>query len=567
MLPAANAASNLNYHKNNRKSVYTQPAYNLEMENMIKLKFSELNLTKEVMKAIDDLGFEEATPIQSESIPVLMQGKDLIGQAQTGTGKTAAFGIPIIQSIDKSIKEPQALILCPTRELAVQVSEEMSKFAKYKKEIAFLPVYGGQSIDRQLKAIKKGVQVIIGTPGRILDHLERKTIDLSHIKHVVLDEADEMLDMGFRDDIEMILKTTPRKKQTALFSATMPRAIVELAKRYQTDPVHVKVVHEVLTVANTEQIYFEVRDKEKLEALCRIVDLNNLKLALVFCNTKRGVDDLVSHLKGRGYAVEGLHGDMKQVIREKVLNGFKKGVTELLVATDVAARGLDIDNVEAVFNYDMPQDEDYYVHRIGRTGRAGKPGKAFTFVSGGEIYKLRIFQKYIKTKIKQMNVPSYDDVEEMRVNVFFDDLKSVIKKGNFKKETTLLERLLNEDFTSLEIAAALLRMRLNTERKDDNSFDSKGKSGKGKSVEDFRTARLFLTVGKKDKAKPGDILGAIAGESGLPGSVVGDIDMFDKYTFVNVPAAYVEQIIDALQGCKIKNRKIHIEEANAKDRN
>ena len=566
---------------------------------MKNLMFNEFSFSKEMHKAIDDLGYEEATPIQSQAIPVFLEGKDIIGQAQTGTGKTAAFGIPILELINPADKSIQCIILCPTRELAIQVSEEMCKLAKYKKDIFIIPIYGGQSIDRQLKGLKKGVQIIIGTPGRILDHLERRTIKPGGVKIVVLDEADEMLDMGFRDDIEQILKTTPNERQTVLFSATMHKTIVDLAKRYQRNPVNIKVVHEVLTVPNTEQIYFEVREREKLESLSRIIDLYNLKLSLIFCNTKRGVDELVEHLQARGYSTEGLHGDMKQQTRERVVDKFRKGNIELLVATDVAARGLDIENIEAVFNYDMPQNEDYYVHRIGRTGRAGKIGKAFTFATSNEIFKLRIFQKYIKTKIKLQQIPSYGDVEEMRENQFLAEVKEIIKKGELKKYTHLVEALINEDYTSLEIAAALIKMGLPApvpepvvvkesfkegrgERSRDNRRESSGRGGResrerseksgsfgrdkgGKSGKvNTHDVRLFLNVGKKDKVRPGDILGALAGESGLPGSVVGDIDMYDSYSFVNVPANYSEKIIDSVSGCKIKGKKVHIEEANGK---
>jgi ATP-dependent RNA helicase DeaD len=526
---------------------------------MKKIKFSDLVLSKEMHKAISELGYDEATPIQSEAIPVLLQGKDIIGQAQTGTGKTAAFGIPTIEMIDDSNKTLQAIILCPTRELALQVSEEMSKLAKHKKEISFLPVYGGQPIERQLRALKKGVQIIIGTPGRIIDHIDRGTLDLKDIKTVILDEADEMLDMGFRDDIEMILKSTPKQRQTILFSATMPKAISDLAKKYQRNPVTIKVVHEVLTVPNTEQVYFELTAKNKLEALCRIVDIHNFKLVLIFCNTKRGVDELVDHLKARGYAADGLHGDMRQIVREKVMGKFRKGTVELLVATDVAARGLDVENIEAVFNYDMPQDEYYYVHRIGRTGRAGKAGKAFTFVTGREVYKLRVIQKYIKAKILLNQVPTFDDVEEVRSNVFLEEIKNEIKSGGLKKYIDIVERLINQDYTSLDIAAALIKMSI----EEDKKTSAAKEKGEMKSASS-KTARLFLNVGKKDKVRPGDILGAIAGETGVPGKVIGEIDMFDKYTFVNVPENYADQIIDVMLGNQIRGKKVHIELANKK---
>ncbi|MDR3610313.1 MAG: DEAD/DEAH box helicase [Ignavibacteriaceae bacterium] len=550
------------------------------MKNLI---FNDFNFSKEMHLAINDLGYEEATPIQSQAIPVFLEGKDIIGQAQTGTGKTAAFGIPILEIVKAADKSIQCIILCPTRELAIQVSEEMCKLAKYKKDIAIIPIYGGQSIDRQLKGLKKGVQIIIGTPGRILDHLDRRTIKPGGVKIVVLDEADEMLDMGFRDDIELILKTTPSSRQTVLFSATMHKSIVDLAKKYQRDPVNIKVVHEVLTVPNTEQIYFEVREREKLESLSRIIDLYNLKLSLIFCNTKRGVDELVDHLQARGYSAEGLHGDMQQNTRERVTDKFRNGKIDMLVATDVAARGLDIDNIEAVFNYDMPQNEDYYVHRIGRTGRMGKTGKAFTFATSNEIFKLRIFQKYIKTKIKLQQLPTYGDVEEMKENIFLGEIKEVIKKGDLKKYTHLVENLINEDYTSLEIAAALIKICLPPpvkepvrefikEGKPENGRDKRRDTSRKGSKERFskpntansKEVRLFLNVGKKDKVRPGDILGALAGESGLPGNLIGDIDMYDSYSFVNVPGNYSDKIIDSVSGCKIKGKKVHIEEATGK---
>jgi len=540
---------------------------------MKKLRFDALVLSKEMHKAIADLGYEEATPIQSEAIPIMMTGKDIIGQAQTGTGKTAAFGVPAIEMLDTSSKKLQVMILCPTRELAIQVAEEMNKLARYKKDVSFLPVYGGQPIERQLKILKKGVQIIIGTPGRILDHLDRGTIDVTNIKLIVLDEADEMLDMGFRDDIELILKNTPKERQTVMFSATMPKAILDLTRKYQHDPIHVKVVHEVLTVANTEQIYFEVKDRNKLEALTRIIDLYNLKLTLVFSNTKRGADELVEHLQARGYSADVLHGDMKQSNREKVMNRFRKGIIEILVATDVAARGLDVDDVEAVFNYDMPQDEEYYVHRIGRTGRAGKSGRAFTFVTGREIYKLRDIQKYIKTKIKLNPVPSYDDVEEMRENIFIEDIKKTIDAGELKKYVYMVEKITDDDYTTLDVAAALIKMNSTTTEKKQgqDEFAQKPSSGRpqksGGKPNNYggEQVRLFLNVGRKDKVRPGDIVGAIAGETGINGKEIGEIDIYDKFTFVNVPGKFVDEIIEVMLGNTIRNKKIHIEVANSKD--
>jgi ATP-dependent RNA helicase DeaD len=543
---------------------------------MSKLKFKELSLSKEMNKAIVELGYEEATPIQSEAIPQMLKGLDVIGQAQTGTGKTAAFGIPAIENLSVQGKKIQVLIMCPTRELAIQVAEEMKKLAKYKKDISFLPVYGGQPIDRQIRVLKSGVQIVIGTPGRIIDHVNRGTIDLSSIKLVVLDEADEMLNMGFIDDIKIILKEIPDERQTVMFSATMPRPILELTKKFQKDPVLIKVTQQELTVPNIEQIYYEVKEKHKLEALSRVIDINNFKLSLIFCNTKKGVDDLIEHLQARGYAAEGLHGDMRQPVRERILNKFKRGDIEILIATDVAARGLDIDNVEAVFNYDIPQDVEYYVHRIGRTGRAGKEGKAFSFVTAWEISKLKDIQKYAKTKIKLETVPTFDDVEEIKFNIYADQVKKVLKAGQLKKYIQQIEKLIDEDCTSLDVAAALFKMNFKNENQpldlSIESFENEPRNKKGKTEKGSKrskpakgVARLFLTIGKKDKIKPADILVAITKKTDVSGKSIGDIDIFETFTFIDVPTSKAELIIEELQGTKIKGRKIHIEEANKKN--
>jgi ATP-dependent RNA helicase DeaD len=367
---------------------------------MESLSFEDLELSREMKKAIADMGFEEATPIQSLVLPHILNGRDVIGQAQTGTGKTAAFGIPVLEKLNPSSRSVQAVILCPTRELAIQVAEEIKKLSKYKKA-SVLPVYGGQPIERQIKALKRGVQIIIGTPGRVMDHIHRRTLKMDQVKMIILDEADEMLDMGFRDDIEFILGRIPDQRQMLLFSATMSPVILGLTRKYQNNPEMLKVAHQELTVPEIRQIYFEVKEKMKLDLLTRLIDMHNLKLALVFCNTKRRVDRLVSHLQTRGYFADGLHGDMSQNQRDRVMSKFRKGQIEILVATDVAARGIDVDDVEAVFNYDVPNNEEYYVHRIGRTGRAGKTGQAFTFVSGKEIYQLRDIQRYTRVRIEQ----------------------------------------------------------------------------------------------------------------------------------------------------------------------
>ena len=420
--------------------------------------FKDLHLSKEMHMAIADMGFEEPTTIQNRSIPYMLERKDVIGQAQTGTGKTAAFGIATLERIDLKNKGLQAVILCPTRELAIQVSEELKNLSKYKKGIKILPIYGGQPIGRQIKALKEGVQIIIGTPGRVMDHLDRRTLKMDGVKIIILDEADEMLDMGFRDDIETIVRKIPEQRQTILFSATMPKAILNLTKKYQSNPQLIKLVHKEMTVPNVEQFYFEVKQQAKTEVLSRLIDLYNLKLSLVFCNTKRRVDELVEKLKTRGYLTDGLHGDMQQKQRDRVMSEFRRMEIEILVATDVAARGIDVGDTDAVFNYDIPTDDEYYVHRIGRTARAGKAGHAFTFVTGKEAYRIRQIQRFTKTKIIAQKVPSISDVEEIRTNLLLEKVKETVDAGHLGKCRNLVEKLIQEDYTSLEVATALLKI-------------------------------------------------------------------------------------------------------------
>lgn len=530
---------------------------------MERIRFNDLNVSDEIKNAVQDMGFEEATPIQTKAIPVVLTGVDIIGQAQTGTGKTAAFGIPALEKIDPRDKALQVLVLCPTRELAIQAAEEIRKLAKYKKGIKTLPIYGGQSIDRQIRAIKSGVQMVIGTPGRVMDHIRRKTLKLGGLKMVILDEADEMLNMGFREDIETILKDVPEERQTLLFSATMPKAIINITKLYQKNPELVKVAHKQLTVPNIEQIYLEVKQSNKLEVLARLIDMHNPKLAIVFSNTKRKVDELVTQLQSRGYFADGLHGDMKQGERERVMGKFRSGTIDILVATDVAARGIDVDDVEVVFNFDVPQDEEYYVHRIGRTGRAGRTGKAFTFVSGRkEIYSLKDIQRYTKSKIKRHEVPSLSDVQERKTNIFLDEVKEIIKEGELTKYISIVDKLLEEEFTSIEISAALLKMiagsklEANENVEEDLDLTNTGaESG---------MARLFINIGKNQKVRPKDILGAIAGETGMPGKLIGTIDIYDKYTFVEVPRENAQDVLKVMKNNTIKGKKINIEPANTK---
>lgn len=525
------------------------------------MKFEELNIDERILRAIEDMGFEETSPIQTQAIPAVCEGIDVVGQAQTGTGKTAAYTIPMLMKIDPQIKKPQAIVLCPTRELAVQVAEEIRKLAKYMSDIKVLPVYGGQEIVRQIKSLKTGVQIIVGTPGRVMDHMRRKTVKFDNINMVILDEADEMLDMGFREDMETILTETPQDRQTVMFSATMPKAIMDIARNFQKDARVIKVVRKELTVSNIEQFYYEVRPKNKTEVLCRLIDIYNPRLSVVFCNTKRQVDELISELKGRGYFADGIHGDMKQQQRDRVMDDFRSGNVDILIATDVAARGIDVDDVDMVFNYDIPQDEEYYVHRIGRTGRAGRSGMALSFISGKEVYKLKDIERYCKTKILAKPVPSLDDVKNTKLDNMFDKIKQTIEEGGLTDMVNLVEEYVNqEEYTSMDMAAALLKMLIGdtldrVDEVEDFHFDM--------DRDDSRMVRLFINIGKKDKIKPSNILGAIAGESGMPGKLVGAIDMMDNYTFVDVPAIHAEKVLKAMNdNVLIKGRRVNMEKAN-----
>ena len=387
---------------------------------------------------------------------MLLSGRDVVGQSQTGSGKTAAFAVPAIEKVDPALRTVQVVILCPTRELAVQVSEEVHKLSLFKRGIHALPIYGGQSYERQFLGLKQGAQIVIGTPGRVMDHMRRGTLRLEKVKMVILDEADVMLDMGFRDDIEFILQAVPKERQTVFFSATMPRPIQELIQKYSRDPQNVRIEQTALTVPTVEQVYYEVDRRYKIELLTRLIDIHDLKLGIIFCNTKRMVDELVDHLNAQGYSADRLHGDMSQAMRDRVMNKFRKSGLEFLVATDVAARGIDVDDVQVVFNYDLPYDVEDYLHRIGRTGRAGRSGRAISFAAGRELFQIYTIERYTKVKMHHGKPPTQNEVDEARANVFLDKLRATLKGGDFKRQDHLIERLLEEGFTSTDIASALL---------------------------------------------------------------------------------------------------------------
>jgi ATP-dependent RNA helicase DeaD len=420
--------------------------------------FTELGLSPESLKAVERLGFEQASPIQAEAIPHILSGKDVVGQSQTGSGKTAAFGLPAIEKINPKVRGVQVLVLCPTRELAVQVSEEIHKLAHFNRAVKPVPIFGGASYERQYAGLHAGANIVIGTPGRVQDHLERGSLKLDQVKIVILDGADEMLDMGFREDIEKILLHAPKERQTVLFSATIPHPIEELIRRYTKDPVRVQIAAKALTVPTVDQIYYEVHQQWKFEALTRLVDLHDVKLGIVFCNTQRTVDELTEHLHAAGYDADALHGGLAQQARDRVMKKFKTGVLTLLIATDVAGRGIDVNDIEVVFNYDLPYDPEDYVHRIGRTGRAGRSGKAITLVSGREFFRIRHLERFTRQRILRGQIPSEDQLAEAKERKLLDDVRTVIQHGNLSQREHIIQALMNEGFDSVQVAGALLHL-------------------------------------------------------------------------------------------------------------
>lgn len=575
------------------------------------LKFSELPISEYILKAVEEMGFTDSTPIQTAAIPVVMSGKDVIGQAQTGTGKTAAFGIPAIEHVNADDRSTQVLILCPTRELALQVKEQITLLAKYKKGLLVSAIYGGESYERQFANLKRGTQIVVGTPGRVMDHIEKKTLKLDNISMVILDEADEMLNMGFREDIEHILSHARAERQTVLFSATMSKEIMNITKKFQNDPEIVKVTRKEITNVNIEQSYYLVKREAKFELMVRLIDVHDLQLMLVFCNTKSKVDEVVEELQANGYAAEGLHGDLRQAARNQVMNKFRTGNTKILVATDVAARGIDVSGVDAVINYDLPMDLEYYVHRIGRTGRAGKLGKAFLFLTKRDRNRMRDLEHYTKVAVPQGNIPTTADLQNARASKFVNKIKENISEEDNQRFEAIVDQLKEEGIYTHQIVSALMRMQMGSARKssfrdDDLSDDARGgrdsrnarggergsfgdrggrrefsggreggrdaagrdggrdrrrNSEGGPRVVEEGMTRLFISLGRKDNVSPNHIVGAIASEARIPGRVIGQIDMYDKFTFVEVPHRDVKKVIDGMRGKTINQREASIEVA------
>lgn len=513
--------------------------------------FSELGLDESILRAASELGFETPTPIQAHSIPILLSGKNLLGMAQTGTGKTAAFGLPLIQRIDHTKRQVQALVLSPTRELAVQVASAVHDYSKHTS-LRVVPVYGGQPIDRQIRALQQGAQVVCGTPGRLLDHLRRGSLNLDNVSYCVLDEADEMMALGFMEDMEAILAELPESRQIAFFSATMPNRIASMIRKFCPEFEQVAIEPQRRTVDNTNQVYYEVPAGKKLEALARVLDMEVPGPSIVFCRTRQDTQELAEALRLRGYNSEPLHGDMGQTERDRVMRRFREGLADLLIATDVAARGLDIDGVTHVINYDIPGDVDQYIHRIGRTGRAGRTGDAITLVEPKERRQLKNIERVIGTRIEAIKIPSVADIAERRHDLLKESVREALVAGKYERQLATVAEL-GEEFSTDEIAAAAIYM----------LWESKHAIAE-QDVQDFEQpetgmARIFIGMGRQDGLRPADVVGAITHEAGLEGRQVGAIDILDRSAFVEVPAGAAEMVVESLRRAKIRRRKVKIE--------
>jgi len=575
---------------------------------MQKPSFSELGLSPEILKAVDALGFEEASPIQAAAIPVLLGGKDVVGQSQTGSGKTAAFAIPAIEKVDTQSRLVQVLILCPTRELATQVADEVHKLSAFKKGIFAVPIYGGASYERQFFELKKGVQIVIGTPGRIIDHLERGTLRLDSLKVAILDEADRMLDMGFRDDIQRILDATPKERQTVFFSATLSAPIRQLIEKYSNNPQTVRIEQKAVTVPTVEQFFYEVRPRLKVEALIRLIDYYQFKLGIIFCNTQKMVDDLADALLAQGIAADRLHGGISQAQRTRVMNKFKKAEFEFLVATDVAGRGIDVEDLEVVVNYDLPYDPEDYVHRIGRTGRAGRKGMAATFVFGREIFKLQYIERYTKTKIRLGRLPTANEVEEKKVSFLWEKVRAVLEKANYRAQDGFVDRLLEQGYNTTEIAAALVHMLMggtDSERKGTPVADEQSEERRGERAipprqrerreerpDDLRSEQrpvprrqrelpeerpdgrqdgapsrkasrgmvwVRINAGREDGITPRDLVDLLAGESKLPPESIGIIELQPSSSLIQVAEQHVTKMKQTVKEMALGDRPLRLE--------
>ncbi|NDV91494.1 DEAD/DEAH box helicase [Alteromonas sp. 345S023] len=557
------------------------------MTTTVDMTFKDLKLPEPILQALEKVGYEKPSPIQAESIPLLLEGHDLLGQAQTGTGKTAAFALPMLANIDPEQRKPQLLVLAPTRELAIQVAEAFQVYASFSQKIKVLPVYGGQSYDNQIRQLKRGVQVIVGTPGRVIDHIKRKTLDLSELKYLVLDEADEMLRMGFIDDVELILSHAPKERQTALFSATMPGPIKKITQRYLNDPKHVKIASKVSTASTIRQRYCQVAPHHKLEALTRIMEVEPFDGVIIFVRTKTATVELADKLSARGYDVEPLNGDIPQNARERTVDKLKQGKIDILVATDVVARGLDVERVSHVINYDVPYDSESYVHRIGRTGRAGRQGDAILFISHREKRMLFSIEKTTKQPIEVMPIPSISEINETRLSRFKQSVVEAAQDDSIESLIPIVEMIKEEAEASPEvIMAALVKIaqgdeplilkesdrpdlhskppRETRDRRDGrdgrDSRERKPRAPRTSRKPEAGMQRYRIDVGHMHGAKPGNIVGAIANEGNMDSKHIGAIEIYDNFSTVDLPEGMPKETRDKLQGTRVAGQRLSIRE-------
>ena len=534
---------------------------------MEKINFNEMNISIGLKKAIEELGFKEPTDIQNEAIPKVLEGLDVIGEAQTGTGKTFSFAIPMVEKIDSKYDKVQGLVMLPTRELALQVYAEFIKLLKFNRDIRITTIYGGQSYDKQLKDLKNKPHIVIGTPGRIIDHMNRGTLDFSKLKMLVLDEADEMLKMGFIDDIEFVLKTTPSTRQTTLFSATMPDEIRRVSKKYLNNPINIKIQAKTLTVEATKQYYYEVKQSSKTDLLIRLLDFYSFNSAIIFCNTKNMVDELTSALQAHDYQADGIHGDLKQVQRDRVMNSFRKGLTKILIATDVAARGIDVKGIEAVFNYDLPQDDESYVHRIGRTGRAGLSGISLSFVTGRGRSRITEIERYTKSKMEKKEIPSIEEIVKQKQKKIYTDITEIIdnseKKNTYKP---IINKLLAEGYDGIDILNALIDKIVKDEVKEYNEIEiEEPYKRRNKNVEKNRTKNgkeisysyYQLNIGRNDGVRPKEFVELISRLTKIPNYAIGDIIIHNNKTSFEVRPDMNKRIV-LLQGRKLNGFELNL---------
>lgn len=526
------------------------------------MRFDEIGLSEEILRATEQIGFTEMTEIQEKSIPVILEGKDVIGRSNTGTGKTAAFGIPAVEKIKKDSPEGvKTLILCPTRELAVQAADEIRKFSQFMPWVKVSAVYGGAAMDRQIRELKRGANIVVGTPGRVMDHIRRRTLKLERLETIILDEADEMLNMGFREDIEEILQYVPEERQTILFSATMPPEIMAITENYQKSPVVIKTLSKSRTVEAIDQSYYAVSSGKKADALYVLWLYNAPKSSMVFCNTKKMVDELTEFLASKGVKAAGIHGDMKQLQRTTVMNSFKSGRINVLVATDVAARGIDVSGVDAVFNFDLPQDNEYYIHRIGRTGRAGKSGKAYTLVSGRkQVYAIKALAKYTKSEITEQQLPDKAEIIGSKLEAFAERIENYCQRDIVTETDRLFEILAERGISAEQIARALCSRKISKELKNipevhSETYKTEKHSRKGGNG---KTVKVDINIGRMHKIAPNYILGALVDATGMSGKDFGKIDIHDRHTTVEVPDSESGYIIDSMKNSRINGNKVTV---------